>query len=56
MTKHNLLEVRVIPCSKKGGVHNGKCGGWFDPTRIKVFAKTPDGLVPIELPAEEDAA
>ena len=51
-----LLEVRVMPCTKKGGIHNGKRGGWFDPTRIKVFAKTPDGLVPIELSAEEEDA
>lgn len=47
-----LLDVRVYPTKRRGGTHDGKTGSRFDPSRVRVSMKTPEGLVPIELPAQ----
>ena len=46
-----LIDVRVMPTSAKGGTRGGRHGGWFDPSRIRIAAKTPDGPVPIDVGA-----
>lgn len=46
-----LIDVHVMPTLAKRGTRGGRHGGRFDPSRIRIAAKTPDGPVPIDVGA-----